>query len=116
MDEGFHGLKIAAVLLILTLSTGVATARAATSFADTVGDVKGGSGRDLTSISVSHTTWTVMFARDIPNASSSCGSALLPAQLDRTARQFSTVKRTVYSFEGSRHACYEWLHGEAREL
>lgn len=75
MDEGFHVLKIAAVLLILTLSIGVATARAATSFPDPVGDVKGGSGPDLTS-----------------------------------------VKRTVYFFEGSRHACYEWLQCEAPEL
>ncbi len=56
------------------------------------------------------------FARDIPNASSSCGSALLLAQLDRTARQFPTVKRTVYSFEGSRHAFYEWLQRETPEL
>ena len=49
------------------------------------------------------------FARDIPNASSSCGSALLLAQLDRTARQFSTVRLAVYSFDGSRRAFYEWL-------
>lgn len=56
------------------------------------------------------------FARDIPNASSSCGSALLLAQLDRTAKQFPTVTRTVYSFEGSRRAFYEWLQREAPEL
>jgi Sporulation and spore germination len=56
------------------------------------------------------------FARDIPNASTSCGSALLAAQLDRTARQFPTVKRTVYSFNGSRHAFYEWLQREAPEV
>jgi spore germination protein GerM len=56
------------------------------------------------------------FAHDIPNASSSCGSALLLAQLDRTAKQFPTVKRTVYSFEGSRHDFYEWLQREAPEL
>lgn len=49
------------------------------------------------------------FARDIPNASSSCGSALLLAQLDRTATQFATVTRAVYSFDGSRRAFYEWL-------
>ena len=49
------------------------------------------------------------FARDIPNASSSCGSALLLAQLERTARQFPTVTRAVYSFDGSRRAFYEWL-------
>lgn len=55
------------------------------------------------------------FARDIPNASSSCGSALLLAQLDRTATQFATVKRTVYSFDGLRHAFYEWLQRDAPE-
>ena len=49
------------------------------------------------------------FSRLIPNASSSCGSAMLLAQLDRTATQFRTVKRTVYSFNGSRRAFYEWL-------
>jgi hypothetical protein len=56
------------------------------------------------------------FARDIPNASTSCGSALLLAQLDRTAKQFLTVKHTVYSFNGSRHAFYEWLQREAPEV
>ncbi len=52
------------------------------------------------------------FARDIPNASSSCGSTLLPAQLDRTAKQFSTVEATVYSFDGSRRVFYAWLQRE----
>lgn len=49
------------------------------------------------------------FRRVIPNASSSCGSAMLLAQLDRTATQFATVRRAVYSFNGSRRAFYEWL-------
>jgi hypothetical protein len=49
------------------------------------------------------------FAREVPNASSSCGSALLLAQLDRTATQFPTVRQAVYSFDGSRRAFYEWL-------
>lgn len=53
------------------------------------------------------------FAREIPNASTSCGSALLLAQLDRTATQFPTVKRTVYSFDGSRRTFYEWLQRDA---
>lgn len=53
------------------------------------------------------------FARDISNASSSCGSTLLLAQLDRTAKQFSTVRGTVYSFDGSRSAFYTWLQREA---
>jgi hypothetical protein len=49
------------------------------------------------------------FTREIPNASSSCGSALLLAQLDRTATQFAGVDRAVYSFDGSRRSFYEWL-------
>ncbi|MGZ8694131.1 MAG: GerMN domain-containing protein [Gaiellaceae bacterium] len=49
------------------------------------------------------------FSRVIPNASSSCGSSMLLAQLNRTATQFPTVRRAVYSFDGSRRAFYEWL-------
>ena len=49
------------------------------------------------------------FRRLIPNASSSCGSALLLAQLDRTATQFASARRAVYSFDGSRRAFYDWL-------
>jgi hypothetical protein len=56
------------------------------------------------------------FAARIPNASTSCGSALLLAQLDRTAKQFPTVKRTVYSFNGSWQAFYEWLQREPPEV
>jgi hypothetical protein len=29
--------------------------------------------------------------------------------LDRTAKQFPTVSRAVYSFDGSRPAFYRWL-------
>jgi spore germination protein GerM len=53
------------------------------------------------------------FRRAIPNASSSCGSALLLAQLDRTATQFPSVRAAIYSFSGSRTAFYEWLQREA---
>ncbi len=49
------------------------------------------------------------FSRVIPNASSACGSALLLAQLNRTAKQFPSVRRAVYSFDGSARAFYEWL-------
>ncbi len=52
------------------------------------------------------------FSHLIPNASTSCGSALLLAQLDRTARQFPSVRAAVYSFDGSRAAFYEWLQRE----
>jgi hypothetical protein len=55
------------------------------------------------------------FASHIPNASTSCGSTLLLAQLDRTARQFPAVKRAIYSFNGSRRAFYEWLQREPPE-
>ena len=61
MDEGFRRAKIAAVLLVLALSVGVAAALAETTFVDPVGDVKGGAGPDITSISVSHTPAAVTF-------------------------------------------------------
>jgi spore germination protein GerM len=53
------------------------------------------------------------FRRIVPNASSSCGSALLLAQLNRTATQFASVDRTVYSIDGSRREFYEWLQRSA---
>ena len=49
------------------------------------------------------------FASLMPNASSSCGSASLLAQLDATVLQFDTVDSALYSFEGSPAAFYEWL-------
>jgi hypothetical protein len=49
------------------------------------------------------------FRKIIPNASTSCGSALLLAQLDRTALQFPTVDRAIYSFDGSVKRFYDWL-------
>lgn len=45
----------------------------------------------------------------IPNASSSCGSAGLLAQLDQTLRQFPDIEQTVYTIEGSAPTFYEWL-------
>jgi hypothetical protein len=53
------------------------------------------------------------FRRIIPGASSSCGSALLLAQLNRTATQFPTVRRAVYSFNGNVNKFYEWLQRSA---
>jgi hypothetical protein len=49
------------------------------------------------------------FSRVIPNASTSCGSALLLAQLNRTALQLRSVRRAVYSFNGNARAFYAWL-------
>ena len=42
----------------------------------------------------------------IPNASSSCGSIGLLAQLDRTATQFAGIEEAWYSLEGDRAALY----------
>lgn len=44
----------------------------------------------------------------IPNASSSCGSAGLLAQLDSTARQFGATQ-TLYSINGDTDTFYNWL-------
>jgi hypothetical protein len=52
----------------------------------------------------------------IPNASSSCGSALLLAQLNKTATQFPSVRRAIYSFNGDRRAFYEWLQRDAPKV
>ena len=49
------------------------------------------------------------FSARIPNASSSCGSQSLLAQLDGTATQFPGMERAVYSFEGDTSRFYEWL-------
>lgn len=55
------------------------------------------------------------FSGIIPNASTSCGSAALLAQLDQTVLQFPEVDRVVYSFDGDRIAFYEWLQRSAPE-
>jgi hypothetical protein len=49
------------------------------------------------------------FSGIIPNASSSFGSAALMAELDGTLKQFSSVRSTVYSFDGNVDAFYLWL-------
>jgi len=49
------------------------------------------------------------FSTLIPNASTSCGSAMLLAQLDATAAQFDPVDETIYSFDGDVASFYEWL-------
>jgi hypothetical protein len=45
----------------------------------------------------------------VPNATSSYGSAALLAELDGTLRQFPTIKRTLYAFNGDVPAFYAWL-------
>lgn len=49
------------------------------------------------------------FSAVIPNASSSCGSAALLAQLTATALQFGQVNHVAYSFEGSCQTFGEFL-------
>ncbi|HEY5156301.1 MAG TPA: GerMN domain-containing protein, partial [Acidimicrobiales bacterium] len=49
------------------------------------------------------------FSSQLGGASSSCGSSQLLNQLDSTARQFPTVERTLYSFNGNVEAFYSWL-------
>ena len=49
------------------------------------------------------------FASIIPNASTSCGSSILLAQLDATVTQFDGVDRAIYSFDGDAAAFYHWL-------
>ena len=56
------------------------------------------------------------FATVIPNASTSCGSAKLLAELDATAEQFPTVEHTLYSFDGDPAAFYGWLQLEVPAL
>lgn len=53
------------------------------------------------------------FSGIIPNASSSCGSASLLAQLDSTVLQFDGIDQAIYSFNGDRDAFYEWLQLDA---
>jgi spore germination protein GerM len=49
------------------------------------------------------------FSRIIPNASTSCGSQALTAQLNATAFQFEEVEEVVYSFNGSCDAFGEFM-------
>ena len=58
---------------------------------------------------VAHVDFQAQLRLAIPNASTSCGSTGLLAQLDRTARQFPTVVQTRYSLGGDEAAFYEWL-------
>ncbi len=53
------------------------------------------------------------FSGIIPNASTSCGSAALLANLDATATQFPTVAEAVFSFDGDVDAFYNWLQRDA---
>lgn len=47
----------------------------------------------------------------IGGASTSCGSTQLLAQVDTTLRQFPSVRRVFYAFEGDPARFYEWMQG-----
>lgn len=51
----------------------------------------------------------------IANASTSCGSETLLAQLNTTAFQFAAVDRVTYRIEGSCDAFFNWLQRECQE-
>jgi spore germination protein GerM len=58
---------------------------------------------------VAHVAFSPALAQVIPNASSSCGSTGLLAQLDATVQASPGVTSAVYSFDGVASAFSEWL-------
>lgn len=80
---------------------------------------QGDVGWELASVTISNGVAYVDLTEDsqpIPNASTSCGSMALLAQLDYTATQFPTVDRAVYSFDGDVAAFYHWLQRDVPQL
>lgn len=76
-------------------------------------------GWGLASVSVTDGVARIDFTEDsprIPNASTSCGSMALLAQLDSTATQFPTVDRAVYSLGGDIRAFYHWLERDVPKV
>ena len=76
-------------------------------------------GWELSSVTISNGVAYVDLTEEsqpIPNASTSCGSMALLAQLDYTATQFPTVDRAVYSFDGDVAAFYHWLQRDVPQL
>jgi spore germination protein GerM len=51
----------------------------------------------------------------IPNASTSCGSFSLIAELNETAFQFPEVERVTYQIEGSCDTFFNWLQRDCKE-
>jgi spore germination protein GerM len=51
----------------------------------------------------------------LTGATSSCGAAELRTQLERTLRQFPTVRRVIFAIDGEPRAFYEWM-GESCDL
>jgi spore germination protein GerM len=76
-------------------------------------------GWTVASVTISDGVARIDFSEDsprIPNASTSCGSIGLRAQLDATATQFPTVDRAVYSIGGDIAAFYHWLEADVPEV
>ena len=76
-------------------------------------------GWSVESVTISDGVAHIDFSEDsplIPNASTSCGSMALRAQLDSTAMQFPAVEKTVYSFGGDVAAFYHWLQADVPEV
>ena len=76
-------------------------------------------GWSVESVTISDGVAYIDFAEDsplIPNASTSCGSMALRAQLDSTAMQFPTVEKTMYSFGGDQEAFYHWLQSDVPQV
>lgn len=57
----------------------------------------------------------VDYRAELNNASTSCGSASLIAQLNATVFQFDEVERARYTIFGSCGAFYEWLQSECQD-
>lgn len=51
----------------------------------------------------------------LPGATSSCGAAEFNAAIERTLRQFSTVRRVILAIDGEPRGFYEWM-GETCDL
>jgi len=51
----------------------------------------------------------------LAGATSSCGAAEFRTQLERTLRQFPTVRRVIFAIDGEPRAFYEWM-GEDCDL
>lgn len=76
-------------------------------------------GWELASVTISDAIAYIDLTEDsdpIPNASTSCGSMALFAQLDMTATQFPSVERAVYSIGGDMAAFYHWFERDVPDL
>lgn len=45
----------------------------------------------------------------IPNASTSCGGAQFLAEVDKTLKQFSTIKKVIFAINGDPKTFYDWI-------